>query len=67
MERYHSPRIAETAELDGLSLPGEVSMTFEICRSVTVEKCRSERPRPHSLLSSFASPPFTTSSRPRSL
>lgn len=29
MERYHSPRIAETAELDGLSLPGEVQLALD--------------------------------------
>ena len=29
MERYHSPRIAEAAELDGLSLPGEVQLGLD--------------------------------------
>ena len=29
MERYHSPRIAEAAELDGLSLPGEVQLALD--------------------------------------
>ena len=29
MERYHSPRIAEADELDGLSLPGEVQLALD--------------------------------------
>lgn len=29
MERYHSPRIAEAGELDGLSLPGEVQLALD--------------------------------------
>ena len=29
MERYHSPRIAEVDELDGLSLPGEVQLALD--------------------------------------
>jgi putative transposase len=29
MERYHSPRIAEAAEHDGLSLPGEVQLALD--------------------------------------
>ena len=29
MERYHSSRIAEAAELDGLSLPGEVQLALD--------------------------------------
>jgi hypothetical protein len=29
MERYHSPRIAEAAKLDELSLPGELQLALD--------------------------------------
>ena len=41
MERYHSPRIAEANELDGLSLPGEVQLALDdLAGSVRADSTR---------------------------